>query len=556
VTITADQVTFPGPDELPGFWNLDKMHSPRPVHPLSFDLIVQTLTEGFTKAQDEYDCPVMVSYKDINHFFYVSFHPLPDEAEIADRMTRYHDKLATKVPGVGKRWEEEWKPELIAKNYAEKDADYSGLSDEELLAKLDEMTDHMRYMWWIHGHINFVLLSSSAFCDLYAEVMQPDDPTEAYQALQGFHTRSVDASRGMWELRNLAKSSDTLRELFATHDPKGVAAKLEESEDGRAFKAKLDEYLHEYGWRSDAVYDLADIPWREDPSIALASINSFMSLDDKEDPEVLYQRGVKLREDLMAKARAKLADDPETLEKFETLYEAAKYSFPLTEDHAFYIDQLGVALFRRFVLAVGQRLADNGVIDERDDVFFLYRDEVVDALKNDGDRRKVVAKRKASIARASEVSAPVMLGTPPPPPQPGDPVDPFMDALVVRLLGVTPPDENPDPNIIRAVAGSPGVYTGTARVVRSLSEAGDLEEGEVMVCEMTLPPWVPLFSIAGAIVSDVGGVLSHCAIVAREFDVPAVVGSQVGTTAIQTGQTITVDGTRGVVYLDGRTLSD
>jgi pyruvate,water dikinase len=251
-----------------------------------------------------------------------------------------------------------------------------------------------------------------------------------------------------------------------------------------------------------------------------------------------------------------LADDPERLAKFEELYEAAQYSFPLTEDHAFYIDQLGVVLFRRFVRAIGQRLADDGVIDDGDDVFLLYRDEVVEALRNGGDQRSLVAERKASIARVADVSAPVMLGTPPPPPQPGDPIDPFMDALVVRLLGVTPPDENPDPNIIRAVAGSPGVYTGTARVVRSLNEAGALEEGEVMVCEMTLPPWVPLFSIAGAIVSDVGGVLSHCAIVAREFDVPAVVGSQDGTTRIQTGQTITVDGTHGVVYLDGRSLDD
>ena len=75
-----------------------------------------------------------------------------------------------------------------------------------------------------------------------------------------------------------------------------------------------------------------------------------------------------------------------------------------------------------------------------------------------------------------------------------------------------------------------------------------------MVCEMTLPPWVPYFSIAGAVVSDVGGVLSHCAIVAREFGVPAVVGSVTGTTVIKTGQTITVDGNNGLVYLDGRTL--
>jgi pyruvate,water dikinase len=91
-------------------------------------------------------------------------------------------------------------------------------------------------------------------------------------------------------------------------------------------------------------------------------------------------------------------------------------------------------------------------------------------------------------------------------------------------------------------------------VVRSLTEAGDLEEGEVMVCEMTLPPWVPMFSIAGAVVSDVGGVMSHCAIVAREFDVPAVVGTVTGTTTIKTGQTVTVDGIAGVVYLDGRSV--
>ena len=89
--------------------------------------------------------------------------------------------------------------------------------------------------------------------------------------------------------------------------------------------------------------------------------------------------------------------------------------------------------------------------------------------------------------------------------------------------------------------------------MRSLAEGTDLEDGEVMVCEMTLPPWVPLFSIAGAVVSDVGGVLSHCAIVARELGKPAVVGTQVGTNVIQTGQTITVDGTKGIVYLDGRT---
>ena len=196
VTTTTDDVVFPTPEGIEGFWALDKMHAPRPVTPLSFDLIVHTLAEGFTKAQAEYDCPIMVSTREINHYLYSSFHPIPDEAEIADRLTRYHGKLAAMVPGIGKRWEEEWKPEVIARNLPLKTADWSGLSDAELVVKLDELTGYMRHQWWIHGHINFVLLSSSAFCDLYDEVMQPEEPTEAYRPLHGYHTTSVDAGRG------------------------------------------------------------------------------------------------------------------------------------------------------------------------------------------------------------------------------------------------------------------------------------------------------------------------------------------------------------------------
>ncbi|HEY3141422.1 MAG TPA: PEP-utilizing enzyme [Acidimicrobiales bacterium] len=553
MTTTNDEITFPGPDDIEGFWALDKMHAPRPVTPLSFDLVVRTLAEGFTKAQAEYDCPVMVSTKEVNHYFYVAFHPIPDEAEIADRMTRYHGKLAALVPSIGRTWEERWKPEVIAYNVPLKTADYSGLRDAELITKLDELTDQMRHQWWIHGHINFVLLSSSAFCDLYDTIMTPTDPTESYQTLHGFRTTSVEASRGLWALSRAVLTSPTMKELFETTEPKDLPAKLDATEEGRAFRQQLDEFLFEYGWRHDAVYDLADVPWRENPSIPLASIANMMELDESDDPDVVYQQKVAIREELMAKARAKLAGEPETLAQFDELYEAARYSFPLTEDHAFYIDQLFISVLRRFALAVGDRLVGKGVIDEPDDVFFLYRDEVVAALDAGDDRRATVAERRASLERASQVPAPTNLGNPPPP---AEVPDPFMDALVVRLLGMVPPEESTDPGALKGVAGSHGVYTGTARVVRSLDEATELEDGEVMVCEMTLPPWVPVFSVAGAIVADVGGVLSHTAIVAREFGVPAVVGTEVGTTVIKTGQTITVDGTKGFVYLDGRSATE
>ncbi|MEP7112561.1 MAG: PEP-utilizing enzyme [Ilumatobacteraceae bacterium] len=554
MTDTAEQVTFPGPDEIEGFWAFDKMHAPRPLHPLSQDLVMSTLAVGFTKAQTEYDCPVVASNRAINHYFYMSFHPHPDEAVVGDRMSRYLDTIDKKVPLVGKRWTNEWLPLIRTRNESERDADYSGLSNAQLLAKFDDMKSWMTEMWYIHGHINFALISGARLSDLYADVMKPDDPTEAYQILQGHHTRPVDAAHGLWRLSRVARDSATLHQLFDENHPRDLADKLGESDEGRAFLDQLNAYLYDFGWRSDAVYDIADVPWRENPAIPLGNIARYINMPDTDDPMIQYERAVKHREELTAKVRAKLANDPDQRARFDELFDDAQYAVPLTEDHAFYIDQMGVVLLRTFVLAVGDALVRDGVIDSRSDVFFLYQDEVRDALVNGGDQRATVTERKASVEAAAQASPPGAVGTPPPPPS-GDFVDPFMDAIVTRLLGIKPPAEGEqDPAVIDGVAGSPGIYRGIARVVKSLDEAGDLEDGEIMVCEMTLPPWVPMFSIAGAVVSDVGGVMSHCAIVAREFNIPAVVGTVDGTTRITTGQTITVDGIKGDVYLDGREL--
>ncbi len=127
------------------------------------------------------------------------------------------------------------------------------------------------------------------------------------------------------------------------------------------------------------------------------------------------------------------------------------------------------------------------------------------------------------------------------------PDDPYFEAVRVRLLGAVEPSHEATDAVVVGVGGAPGVVTGTARVVRSLDEASRLSAGDVLVCEMTLPPWVPLFAVAAGVVADTGGVLSHCAIVAREFGIPAVVGTQNGTTRIPAGATHTVDGNRGIV---------
>lgn len=552
---TAQEIQFPAAEDVPGFFIFDKMHAPRPIHPLSSDLVVAKLATGFTEAQAEYDCPVVTGAITANHYFYLGFNPHADPQVIEDRMTRYPGFIEKTVPLVGKRWSEEWLPMIRQRNEAERDRDYDTMSDEEVFARYFDMCRWMEELWYIHGHINFALISGTALSDFYDEVMQPADPTEAYQILQGYHTRPVDAAHGLWKLSRKVKADPELSALFAQHPPGALKTELENSATGRAFLKDLAAYLHDFGWRSDAAYDLADATWVDDPSIPLGNIARFVAKDDEKDPMITFEQAVKRREERTAAIRERLSGDADGLAKFERLLGFSKYAYPLTEDHAFYIDQMGVALLRRFVRVLGARLAARGCLEQGDDIFFLGDADVREAMANDTDLRTLVIERKQHFEVCSRIDPVPFIGTPPPPPEPGAFVDPFVDSLVSRLLGVKPPPEGEqDAGVIDGVAGSPGTYTGTARVVRSLAEAGDLQDGEIMVCEMTLPPWVPMFVIAGAVVADVGGVMSHCAIVAREFGIPAVVGSVDGTGRIRTGQTITVDGTNGDVYLDGRSL--
>ena len=163
------------------------------------------------------------------------------------------------------------------------------------------------------------------------------------------------------------------------------------------------------------------------------------------------------------------------------------------------------------------------------------------------DRRRLAGARRAEMAYFRTIAPPPALGTPPAGPPPTDP----LNVAIGKFFGAPPPapDAAAEPGVLRGTAGSPGTARGPARVVRSLAEAGRLRPGDVLVAETTAPPWTPLFATAAAIVTDTGGVLSHCAVVAREYGLPAVVGTGAATATIQDGQLVEVDGDAGLVRL-------
>ena len=132
----------------------------------------------------------------------------------------------------------------------------------------------------------------------------------------------------------------------------------------------------------------------------------------------------------------------------------------------------------------------------------------------------------------------------------GPPPDNPVTRAMGRMFGTPPAPPDPKhPELISGIPGAPGKVTGTARVIVRLADASRLGRGEILIAPTTSPPWTPLFITAGGIVTDTGGGLSHCAIVAREYGIPAVVGSRVATAAIKDGQQIEVDGDAGTVRI-------
>jgi pyruvate,water dikinase len=545
MTSTAE-VAFPSPEEIEGYWDWDKIHAPRPLTPLAGDAVVMGMSEGFTIAQHGFGSPLALRCRMVNNYLYAAFTPDAAFTPPTTDPTEYERALEQIAFLTGERWTNEWEPALEVILQKARTTDFDAMSDAELRAAFEEQLKNHVYTWEIHGWINLSLLPATALSDFYNAEIQPSDRNEAWQLLQGYKTKSVDAGSGLWKLSRTVRDSPALSKTFEL-DPGAIPAALETSDEGRALLEQLRAYLEEFGWRSDGIYELGDATWREDLTIPLNTIQGYMRLGEEHNPELAMLRATERREELASAARAKLASDPDKVRRFDELMEAAKYNTRVVEDHSYWIDQMGVAALRRFFLSVGKRLTERGVLDRPEDVLYLYKDEIRGALTDTVDYRAAVAQRRAAFERASTIVPPDHLGEP----TPANP-DPFFVAIVDKMLGFLPIEPSTDPSIINGVAASPGTAQGIVKVVRTLVEASKLQQGDIMVCEMTVPTWVPLFATVRAVVADSGGILSHCAIVAREFGLPAVVGTRVGTTTLRDGMTITVDGGRGLVRIDSR----
>jgi pyruvate,water dikinase len=518
------------------------MHFPDPLLPLEASFWARWY-EGIDHVAKAFEMPVRSFARCINTYLYMAIAPAVPPEEMEARGKRSDERMQEAIRKLEASWNEEWLPEIKAHLDWWKAFDLRGASMGDLKKHLQETIDRGARLWEVHFHIVFpAYLAISKFDDLHRDLFGDDGAFSGFRLLQGFDNKTLETGNALWALSRKARAEPVVRQVFERHEPAEVMKALADAPEAKVFLSEFRAYLDQYGQRGDT-WGLGYPSWIENPTPVIQNLKDYISRTDRVSASEQAER-IAERERAIAASRERLKGYPKAVvDEFEFLLKVAQVGTVLSEDHGFWIDFNSTYCVRRVLMEFGRRLTETGSIDKPDDVFCLTIDELLEG--DTADVRALVAKRRAEVEHFAKVSPPPVLGTDYGPP-PDNPVNRFFG----KFFGGPPPAADA-PNELKGHAGSPGKVRGTARVISHLEQAGRLMRGDILVAPTTAPPWTPLFATAGAIVTDTGGILSHCAVVAREYGIPAVVGTGRATAMIRDGQTLEVDGDTGCVRILG-----
>jgi len=342
--------------------------------------------------------------------------------------------------------------------------------------------------------------------------------------VSGVRTKTTETNQVLEDLATQIRTDSVLQDLFQHTEANELQARLETSQAGKAFLERFNFFLDQYGHRETSL-TISQPAWKDQPANVLAILKVLAETQMKQSDS--YEAWQRTRDELLAHS---ILGTRLLRHQFLKSLTRTRSLFQIREDTHFYATLVQPAI-RRVSLELGKRLMEAGAVDKVEEVFHLQLKE----LESLGEPwpppeqtirqiRSLVTQRRAK--RDSLANKPM--------------IDP-------RLLAITSQAQAGENVILRGTSGSPGVAQGPARIVHDISEFGKLQAGDVLVAPVTNPAWTPLFQRAAAVVVDTGGAASHAAIVAREYGVPAVMGTMNGTKELNDGQWIQVDGSRGLV---------
>ncbi len=547
-------VVWANPEDAQYHWTRDREHMPDPITPMFDSVAALTASEGRRRTIAVYDEAILSRHdRVINSYDYtrlVPFTGTPEEVEA--RARRHREKMLAVISRLREIWEKEWLPALEDDwaFWATFDLDAADMAS--LAAHLEESLARVAHLYEIHylmGPPMWFAIDEFEIC--YCDLFPGKTPLDAHRLLQGFDNKTLEIGRALWHLRDLAKTLPPVCQILSEYPANVVLTALEASPEGRSFLTELRSFLATYGRRS-SLWDWGYPGWEDDPTPVINNLKHYLTQPDRDLRAELTLAAAE-REAAIAQARRELVGYPQPVrEWFERLLEAAQTALVLTENHTYYIDFNGFGWMHRLIREFGRRFAAAGRLNAPDDVFYLSLAELREMIADPAlDRCDRTAARRAEMAYWAAYPEPSELGT-----RPAKPVylySPDARRMMRYIGGWLAEETTPlaEEGVLRGQAGSPGKARGPARVIRSLVEAHRLQPGDILVTATTAPPWTPLFLTVAAVVTDAGGLLSHGAVVAREYRIPAVVGTRDATTRIRDGQMLEVDGDRGIVRIVG-----
>ncbi len=338
-----------------------------------------------------------------------------------------------------------------------------------------------------------------------------------------------------------------------------VLTRLRTTPNGQQWLAEFEAAQHPwfyYSTGSNLYHD--HMSWIDDLRLPLATIRDYIKqlLEGKTVLRPL-ERLREEREQIAQEYRQLLSSDAER-EQFDQLLALARKVFPHVEEHNFYIEHWSGTVFWRHIRQLARVLAEAGAIEQPEDLYYFNPYELerflfdVTSAWATGIPVRGKQEWKERISRRKEIIRVLREWTPVP--CLGEPPEVVTDPIAIMFWGVTTErvqewlrGEAGDRSTLTGMPAAPGVTEGRARVIRDESELPTVEIGEILVCPITAPSWGPTLAKVKGVVTDIGGMMCHAAIVCREYGVPAVVGTAYATSTIRTGQRIRVDGNRGVV---------
>ncbi len=448
--------------------------------------------------------------------------------------------------GAVERWTEEGRPRYVETITKWRSTEWRELSSTELLEAIDQLAESAidAEISLVSGVIPAAWITETLFTLIYKLVRRRDDPT-APTFLMGFDSLPIRAEKSLFDISQWVRESEDLSAYLKAASTTDLAAQLNNDQapedvneiEWRDWQRRFLAHLQEYG---HTIYnlDFANPVPADDPTPVLETLKMFVN-GQGVNPYERQKASVERREQATQSMQKRLKGV--RLNLFQSNLDRAQRYAPLREDG---LADVGMSypLLRQMLSEIGQRFAEGGLIEQIDDIYWLEQDEVEKAATrlDRGDALsslvEVIPQRKAIWQSANRATPPMAL------PQ----IKVFGKDILKLKSGRAKKDGE---DTLKGVAASPGTVTAPASVLRGPEDFSKMRTGNVLVASITTPAWTPLFARAAAVVTDVGGPLSHGSIVAREYGIPAVLGTDSATKDIQDGQTITVDGDTGLVTL-------